>query len=135
MSSRASHEPEAFAGLLFEQPLDFQLCLGGAGKCGSQVKHGTALWLPPVEGRLDEHECRASQNSVDQKKILETVCVYRRNPAPFHSSVLPALGATAAQGKTCTLEQHSSSKFDSAPRYYGKLFQHGTGFATVAGAA
>jgi hypothetical protein len=135
MSSRASHEPEAFAGLLFEQPLDFQLCLGGAGKCSSQVKHGTALWLPPVEGRFDEHEGRASQNSVDQKEILETVCVYRRNPAPFHFRLLPALGATAAQGKTCTLEQRSSSKFDSAPRYYGKLFQHGTGFATVAGAA
>jgi hypothetical protein len=135
MSRGASHEPEAFAGLLLEQPLDFQLCLGGAGKRSSQVKHGTALWLPPVEWRFDEHEGRASQNSVDQKKILETVCVYRRNPAPFHSNLLPALGAKCARE---ILEHNTflaSSKFDSAPHYYGKLFQHGTGFATVAGAA
>jgi hypothetical protein len=103
MSRFASHEPEALAGLQLEQPLDFELCFGGSGKRNSQVDDGLPLRLFPLECGLDEHEPRASQDAIDQKEILETVCVYRRNPPPFHSNVLPArFGMNIAQGKTCT---------------------------------
>jgi hypothetical protein len=49
-----------------------------------------------------------------------------------HSNLLPALGAKRARE---ILEHNrflASSKFDSAPHYYGKLFQLGTRFATGA---
>jgi hypothetical protein len=47
----------------------------------------------------------------------------------------PALfGATVALGKNCTLELLSSSKFDSAPHYYGLSFPKWNRFTTVAGA-
>lgn len=135
MSSFAPHEPEAFAGLQLEQPLDFQLRLGGAGKRNSHVNDGLPLRLFSFECGLDEHEARTPQNSVDQKEVVEPVRVYRRNPPPFHSNVLPAHGHIAAPGKNCTQEPLPSSEFDSAPHYYGWLFQCGTRFATGAGVA
>jgi hypothetical protein len=135
MSSFAPHEPEAFAGLQLEQPLDFQLRLGGAGKRNSHVNDGLPLRLFSFECGLDEHEARTSQNSVDQKEIVEPVRVYRRNPPPFHSNVLPAHGHGAAPGKNCTQELLPSSEFDSAPQPYGVRLFHFGNFATGAGVA
>jgi hypothetical protein len=131
VSRFASHEPEAFAGLQLEQSLDLELRLGGAGYCNSQVSDGLSFRRPSIEGRFDEHEACAPQNSVDQKKIVEPIRVNSRNPAPLHP-VLPALGANCAREELEHKTFLPSSKFDSAPHYYGWLFQSGTGFATGA---
>jgi hypothetical protein len=56
VSRFAAHQPEALAGLLFEQPLNFELSFGGAGKRYSQVEHGLALRRSSFERRLDQHE-------------------------------------------------------------------------------
>lgn len=120
MSRFAPHKPEALAGLQFKQPLDLQLRFGGAGKSNSHVNDALPLRRPSFECGFDEHEACASQNSIDQKEIVEPIRVYRGNPPPFHSCALPALvGATAAPGKTCTQEPCSSSKFCHATHSYG----------------
>lgn len=131
MSSFAPHKPETFSGLQLEQSLDFQLRLGGAGKRNPHVNDGLPLRAFPLERGLDEHEARTPQNSIDQKEVVEPVRVYRGNPPPFHSNVLPALfGAKCAR----EIVEHTtccpSSKFDSAPHYYGLALFHIGNFAT-----
>jgi hypothetical protein len=51
-----------------------------------------------------------------------------------HSNLLPGCDHICAPGKNCTQEPLPSREFDSAPHYYGWLFQCGTEFATGAGA-
>jgi hypothetical protein len=76
-----------------------------------------------------------SENSVREFVVLEPVHEKLRHAAQphSHSSVLPAIfGAKPARE---ILEHNAclaSPKFDSAPHYYGKLFQLGTRFATGA---
>ena len=135
MRRRAPHKPEAFAGLHLEQPLNLQLRFGSAGERGPEMKDGLSRRLSPFEGGLDEHESRTPQNPVHQKEILETVRVYRRNTAPFHSRLLPARGYAAARDKLEHNNCLASSKFDSAPHYYGRTLFHNGNFATVTSVA
>lgn len=110
MSNGTSYEPEAIAGMQLEQPLDLELSLGRAGYCNSQVSDALPFWCFPIERRLDEHEARASQDSIDQKEIVEPIRVNGRNPPPLHSSLLPALVVTAARHNTDTTRTACASE-------------------------
>jgi hypothetical protein len=124
---------------LREKPLDLELGLGGPGYSSSKMENCFPDWSKPLDARTDEHEGRASQDAVCQKEIAETVGVVGLNSPPLHdaahSNLLPALGTNYAWEILEHNNSLASSKFDSAPHYYGWLFQGGTQFATVAGVA
>lgn len=98
MSCRAAHQSEPIVGLLFKQTLDLKLSFGRARKCNSQMPRGLPLWRSAFKHRFNEHERRAAQNSIDQKEILEPVCVNSRNPTPLHSHFPALLVAKTAKG-------------------------------------
>jgi hypothetical protein len=137
MSSRAPWRSERSSGLL-DDALNLELRLGGARKGSSQMEQGNLFRLSSLEWRLDQRKGSASEHAIDQKEIAETVGVKSLNsPSLYdaaHSNLLPGCDHICAPGKNCTQEPLPSREFDSAPHYYGWLFQCGTEFATGAGA-
>lgn len=119
MSLVASHKPEAIVALLFEQALNFELRFCGAPNRNSQVPRGLSNRRMTIKVRFDQHERRAAQNSVDQKEILETIRVNRRNPPPFHSHALPAV--KCAKGKTSTRLTYVASELSRPPTKCGDM--------------
>jgi hypothetical protein len=117
--------------------------LFGDGHAFAAKFHG-GLWrnddgiqpLDLTEAPMSEHH--ADVASVDLAAHLGEMAVFRqpvcvgrllRHILYFHSH-FPALLAHVVLGKTCTLKQHSSPKFDSAPHYYGMSFPKWNDFAT-----
>lgn len=127
MSNLAAHQPEALAGLLFEQPLDFELRFGGACQSYSHMEHRLVLRLSSLEGRLDQHECRAAQNSVDQKEVVESVCMNGWNSPPLrnsrHSNSPDNIAAITAREPNSHLLIPLASELASHPLYYGCITQ------------
>jgi len=121
VSRVASHEPETIVALLFEQPLDFELSFGGSVECDPQMHDLLPIGRSALESRLDEHKARASQNSVDQKEILEPVHMNSRNPPPFHSHFPALFVAKSAKGNRGINICYFSSELSRHPTKYGDM--------------
>jgi hypothetical protein len=121
---------------VLQKPLDLELSFRGAGNGRSQVEDCLLDWRQPIDAGTYQGECCAPEHAIHQKEIAEAIGVKSLDSPSFydaaHSNAPALFGATAAQGKTCTLEQGSSSKFDSAPHSYGVSLFHSGNNATGA---
>jgi len=125
---------------LFDDALNFELGLGRSGQRGAKMEQCHLVWRALVESRFHERKGCASQNAVDQKEIAETIGMKSLDPPPFqylaHCNNSPALfGALPAREELEHNKFLASSKFDSAPHYYGGSFPKRNRFATGARAA
>jgi hypothetical protein len=121
MSCCAAHQSEPIVRLLFQQALNLKLGFGSAGKRGSQIQNWFPFWRSSLEHRFDQHERRAAQNSIDQKEIIEPVCVNSRNPPPLHSHFPALFVAKTAKGNCGIKLTWVTNHNVTHPSKYGSL--------------